>query len=147
MSKWHKIKKQQARKTSSRSMKRAMKKIQQDPNLNIKEIPNVIEIIIKTSDKVIKIENPENVSTMQIPGQGRIYQILGGIQGEVEGDIELQDTLKEELPIENDIKPIEIPLEDVQLVAQQTGVSEDEARNALIKNKGDLAKAIIELKK
>ena len=37
--------------------------------------------------------------------------------------------------------------EDVKLVAQQAGVGEDEAREALGKAKGDIAQAILELKK
>ncbi|MHA1229230.1 MAG: NAC domain-containing protein [Candidatus Helarchaeota archaeon] len=147
MSKWHKIKKQQARKGSSRSIRRAMRKLQQDPSMNIKEIPNVIEVIIRTSENEIKLENPENVTFVELAGQGRVYQIIGGNEV-VEGTSidELSKTQETKIETEEE-KPIEIPFEDVQLVAQQAGVTEEEARETLIKTKGDLAKAIIELKK
>ena len=51
-----------------------------------------------------------------------------------------------ELTIEqaNDLE-IEIPDEDVEMVANSAGVSEDEARQALEECKGDLAEAIMKL--
>ena len=41
----------------------------------------------------------------------------------------------------------EIPEEDVRLVAEQAGVSEDTAREALITCKGDIAEAILKVSK
>ena len=40
-------------------------------------------------------------------------------------------------------KPLTIPEEDIQLVADQTGKSIEEARRALEETEGDLAKAIL----
>jgi len=144
MAKWHKIKKQQSRRASSRSMKRALRRLQQDPSMNFQEILDVTEVIIRTQDKIIKIEDPQTVTMMEIPGQGKVYQILSG--KEITKGVE-DITIEEERIEEKPAKKIEIPLEDIQLVAQQAGVSEDKAREALIRNDGDLAKAILELKK
>ncbi|RLE50960.1 MAG: hypothetical protein DRJ21_01085, partial [Candidatus Methanomethylicota archaeon] len=48
-------------------------------------------------------------------------------------------------PKEKVEEKIEIPEEDIQLVAAQAGVSLEEARKALIEAEGDLAKAILSL--
>ncbi|MHA2011318.1 MAG: NAC domain-containing protein [Candidatus Helarchaeota archaeon] len=146
MAKWHKIKKQQSRRASSRSVKRAMRKFQQDPSMNLEEISDVIEVIIRTNNDEIRIERPESVTTMELPQQGKIYQIFTGMTGNIETK-KVEDQPIEKTEESEEISPMEIPLDDVQLVAQQTGVSEEMARDALIKNKGDLAKAIIYLKK
>jgi nascent polypeptide-associated complex subunit alpha len=42
-------------------------------------------------------------------------------------------------------KKEEIPKEDIELVAEQTGKSTEEAKKALIKTKGDIAEAIMTL--
>jgi nascent polypeptide-associated complex subunit alpha len=148
MAKWHKIKKKQSKVGSSRNMRRAMRKLTNDPNMNLQEIEKVNEVVIRTSNEEIIIKNPQSVSTMEIPGQGKIYQIFGGEQKseDIEGEeIEKED---EEEEIEEQKKvEVDIPLEDVKLVAQQAGVNEDQAREVLKKNEGDLAKSIIELKK
>ena len=146
MAKWHKIKKQQSGRKSSRSMKRAMQKLQKDPNMNIQEVENVLEVVIKTENEEIVIKNPQSVSIMELPGQGKVYQILGGDDKSIVAEISEEED-NEKVKEEEKAKPIEIPLEDVQLVAQQAGVTEDTARKALANNDGDLAKAIIELKK
>jgi len=41
----------------------------------------------------------------------------------------------------------EVPQEDIGMVVEQTGASKEKARKALEKNDGDIAKAIMELKK
>ncbi|TFF89189.1 MAG: Nascent polypeptide-associated complex protein [Promethearchaeota archaeon] len=148
MTKWHKIKKRQQKISSNRSMRRTLQKLTKNQNMNMDEINNVSEIIIKTPNEEIRIEEPQTVSIMEIPGQGKAYQILGGTEkrkksGEL--DEKIEEVKKEEE--KKELKPSDIPLEDVTLVAQQAGVTENEARDALIKNDGDLANAIIELKK
>lgn len=45
------------------------------------------------------------------------------------------------------IGSIEIPAEDIEMVAGQTGASKAQAKKALEKHQGDLAEAIAELKK
>jgi len=82
---------------------------------------DVDEVILKTKDKEIIIQKPE-VAVLEVQGQ-RIFQIVGGEVSEK--------------------KKLVIPDEDVQLVAQQAGVSFERARAALEQTNGDLAQAIL----
>ncbi|MEM5797804.1 MAG: nascent polypeptide-associated complex protein [Candidatus Aenigmatarchaeota archaeon] len=77
------------------------------------------EVIIKTANKDIIIKKPQ-ITKMIFAGQ-ETFQISG----------EVQEGIKEE---------------DIALVMQKTGVSREEAEKAL-KKEGDIAKAIISLKK
>ena len=81
------------------------------------------EVIIKCVDKDLIIRNPQ-VSKVNMMGQENL---------QVAGDIEevAKETFKEE---------------DVKMVAEQSGKSEDEAKAALEKNEGDIAQSILELK-
>jgi nascent polypeptide-associated complex subunit alpha len=92
--------------------------------LSMGAMPDVVEVILKTATKEIIIENPE-VAVMDMRGQ-KIFQIMG-------------EKIVEK-PIE---KKVAIPEEDVQLVAQQAGVSPEQARAALEQTEGDLAQAIL----
>ncbi len=85
---------------------------------------DVQEVVLKTREKEICIENPE-VAVLEVQGQ-RIFQVVGG--------------KVTEKPIE---KKFTAPEEDVQLVAQQAKVSLDQARAALEQTNGDLAQAIL----
>ncbi len=107
---------------------RQMKKAMQQMGIKPVEI-NASEVIIKCADKDIIISNPQ-VTQLEIAKQ-TIFQVIGSIQ-----ERKLQG--KEEK---------EIPLGDIQLVAQQAGVTEEEAKRALIEANGNLAKAILSVKK
>jgi len=108
------------RRISPREAKRLMKRM----GLSMSAIPDVEEVVLKTSTKEIIIENPE-VAVMNMHGQ-KIFQITG--EKIVEKAIE---------------RKITIPEEDVQLVAQQAKVSVEQARAALEQTGGDLAQAIL----
>ncbi len=82
------------------------------------------EVIIKQADKTLVIKNPQ-VTKIDIMGQ-ESYQIIGKAQEIVE------EGIKEE---------------DVEMVAEQTGATQEEAKNALESSKGDIAEAILSLKK
>lgn len=90
------------------------------------EIP-AKEVIIKTDDTEIIITNP-SVSKVDMMGQ-ETFQISG-------------DVHEQELSA----KP-EISEEDIKTVAEQADVSEEEAEKAIEKTDGDLAQAIMLLKK
>lgn len=107
------------RRISPREAKRLMQRL----GLNMRPM-EVKEVILKTSDKEITIEEPE-VAVLEIQGQ-RIFQITGG---------KISEKTVE--------KKIHIPEEDVHLVAQQAKVSLEEARAALEQTSGDLAQAIL----
>jgi len=85
---------------------------------------DVQEVILRTKEKEITIENPE-VAVLEVQGQ-RIFQVVGG---------EITEKTIE--------TKITIPEADVQLVAQQAKVSLDQARAALKQTNGDLAQAIL----
>lgn len=101
-------------------MKQMMKQM---GGIDVKELKDVEEVVIKTADSNIVIENA-NVTIMTVQGS-ETYQIVGDVK---------------EVP-----KSLEIPAEDIKLVMEQTGVSEEEARNALKNSNGDLAEAIVAL--
>lgn len=98
-------------------VKQAMKKL----GIKQEEI-EASQVIIKTQDKNIIISNP-NVTKINMQGQ-ETFQIIGDVS--------------EESPITND---------DIKTVAEQAKVSEKEAKKALEKHNGDLAEAILSLKR
>jgi nascent polypeptide-associated complex subunit alpha len=85
------------------------------------------EVIIKCEDKTIIISQPQ-VSKVNMMGQ-ETFQIVGHPREE-----------------EIDTTP-EITEDDIETVTDQTGCSPEEAEAALKDKKGDLAEAILELKK
>lgn len=96
--------------------------------MQVSEIEGAKEVIIITGNKRIIIEDP-NVSAVALQGQ-QIYQIMGGKQRE-----------------EPLVQPDVASEEDVKLVSEQAGVTIEEAKAALKAAEGDLAKAIVELKR
>ena len=107
------------RKISSRTARRMMQRM----GMEVEEIRNATQVIIKTPSKEIVIDNPE-VSVTKIQNQ-KIFQIMGGVVTERKIVTEI------------------ILAEDVKLVAQQANVSIDASRKALESTKGDLAQAIL----
>ena len=103
-------------------------KLMKEMSKAMEMLKGVSDVIITLEDRKIIISKPQQVLKMSIGGQ-QVFQIVGGY---------IEETSLEE--------EIEIPEEDVQLVAAQAGVSLDIARQALIETKGDLAQAILLLK-
>lgn len=85
------------------------------------------EVIIRTADKEYIFINP-SVAKVNMMGQ-ETYQIVGEAE-----ERELSSTP-------------EISEEDVDTVVEQTGASKEGAREAIEEAKGDLAEAILKLKK
>ena len=100
-----------------------MKQMMKQMGISTEELDDVEQVIIRKSDKDI-VFNDANVTVMTAQGVDT-YQIVGTPE-EVE-------------------REIEIPDDDVKMVAEQTGASEDAARDALKNSKGDLAEAIMKL--
>jgi len=111
------------RRVSPREAKRMMQRM----GLSMGEMPDVQEVVFKTSNKEIVVENPQ-VATLDLHGQ-KIFQVTGERITERE--------------VEKEAAKVAIPEEDVRLVADQTGKSVEEAKNALEETEGDLAKAIL----
>ena len=87
---------------------------------------DAIEVIIRTPEKEIVISNP-SVSKVNMMGQ-QTYQIVGE---------ESERAISSEPDINED---------EIKTVMDQTGASEENAKAAIKKYKGDLAEAIMELK-
>lgn len=103
-----------------------MKGMLKSMGINIEEIDGVEEVIIRTADREIVLQNA-SVAVMDAQGN-RTYQVSGDA-------------------IERQREPnaLVIPEEDVMLVASQTGAGIDAARAALQSTGGDLAEAIVRL--
>ena len=110
------------RKMSPRNAKRMMQRM----GMNMGEMPDVEEVIFRTSDKEIVVENAQ-VAVLEMQGQ-KIFQVTGEVN---------------ERALETEASKVTIPEEDVQLVADQTGKSLEDAQRALESSDGDLAKAIL----
>lgn len=104
-------------KLNPKQLERAMKKM----GIQSQEIP-ADEVIIRTQDKDIVIANPQ-VSKVNMMGQDS-FQISG----------EVSERSREKFS-----------QEDVKMVAEQAGVSEEEARTSL-EATGDIAESILKLK-
>jgi nascent polypeptide-associated complex subunit alpha len=112
---------------SGREAIRALKRM----GMQLDELEGVHRVSIELPDRRIIIEGPA-VAAITIQGQ-KMYQVSGGVETEE--------------PIAAKAAVASIRDEDVELVAQQAGVAPEEARRALEESDGDLAKAILSLKK
>ena len=104
-----------------KQMKMAMKRM----GVSMEDIEDVEEVIIRAGSRTYTFKRPD-VSMVVAQGQ-KTFQIVGEPEI-VEGEKELT-----------------IPKEDVDLVASQAGVSEKEAREALIECDGEPAEAIMRI--
>jgi len=107
-------------KMDNRNARRMMERM----GIDMKEIPNVLEVVIKTTDKEMHIKSP---SVSEVNAQGnRVFQVAGDVE-EVEVE---RKTFNEE---------------DILLVQQQTGASRERAVAALEESDGEVARAILKL--
>lgn len=104
-------------------------RMMQKMGMKMDEIPDVSSVIIKTPTRDIVIDAP-SVTAINVQGQ-TMYQIAGGRVSETQPQSSAPSVSTEA---------------DVQLVAQQTGASAEDAAKALVEAGGDLAKAILSLK-
>ena len=100
---------------------RKMQKMMNRMGIKQQEI-DAIEVIIKTTDKNLIIRNP-SVTKIDMMGQKTL---------QITGDIEEESSISEE---------------DIKTVSEQAEVLEEEAKKALEESDGDLAEAILNLKK
>lgn len=102
---------------------RQMRRMMDRMGLDMQEVPNVQEVIIKTDKKEIIISKP-SVTEMKAQDNS-IFTVTADSYEERELEV----------PIFSD--------EDIQLVCQQAGVDVEKAKTALNEAKGDLARAIL----
>ena len=103
----------------NRQMRRMMDKM----GLDMEELPNVQEVIIKTDKKEIIIAKPA-VTEMKAKDNS-IFQVVAESYEEKELEVQIFSE------------------EDISLVGQQAHVDEETAKNALAEAEGDLARAIL----
>lgn len=121
------------KKMSSRELRRMQSRLLSSLGLDVTEQNTAKEVLIRLPDKDVVIKDP-TVIVLQVGGE-KVYQIIGGEVSEQKAKAgEVEAPAYEPSP------------EDVAVVALQAGVSEDEARRALLEVGGDLAKAILLLK-
>jgi nascent polypeptide-associated complex subunit alpha len=109
---------------------RETKRMMQRMGMNMDSVPEVNQVIIRTNNKDIVIDEPE-VAILQVQGQ-KMYQIIGG-------------QVSEQAPSQRQVAAVQPTFseEDIRLVADQTGKSLEKAKEALKESEGDLAKAIL----
>ena len=100
-----------------------MRRMMDKMGLDMEEIPNVQEVIIKTDKKEIIIAKP-SVTEMKAKDNS-IFQVIA----------ESYEEKELEVPIFSD--------EDIMLVSSQACVDEERAKSALEESDGDLARAIL----
>jgi len=125
---------------SPKQMARMMKKM----GIEQKEIDGVREVIIRFDDKEWVISNAQVTMIKQSGSES--FQVSGtkserGLTGSTPVKTE---AVAPEVEVE---KKIEIPMEDAALVASQTGVDIEVAKQALEETGGDMAAAILKLRR
>jgi nascent polypeptide-associated complex subunit alpha len=118
---------------------RKMKQMMKQMGIDVTEI-EAEEVVIRTADEELVFDGAQ-VTRMDAQGQ-ETYQIVGEPETRERGagEIEAADEGSEGSEATD-----AIPADDVALVSQRAGVSEDEARAALEDADGDLAAAIAAL--
>ena len=111
---------------------RETRRMMQRMGMNMDSVPEVEQVVIRTTSKEIVVEQPE-VAILEMQGQ-KIFQIIGG---------QITERAPERKTTSTAPAAHTVSEEDVQLVADQTGKSLDAARKALEECEGDLAKAIL----
>ena len=107
-------------KMDNRNARRMMDRM----GINMKEIPNVEEVVIRTADKELHITG---ASVSEVNAQGnRIFQVAGEVE-----EVEVEKKAFSD--------------EDILLVQQQTGSSREKAVAALEQSEGEVARAILKL--
>ena len=102
-----------------------MRRMMDKMGLDMEEIPNVQEVIIKTDKKEIIIPKP-SVTEMKSK-ENSMFQVIAESFEEKELEVQIFSE------------------DDIMLVCQQANCNEEQARDALAESKGDIAQAILKL--
>ncbi len=120
---------------SPKQISRMMKKM----GIEQTDLEGVKEVVIRFEDKEWLISNASVGIVKQAGSES--YQVSGT---KTERGLTTGASVEESVPIQNEI---EIPIEDAALVAGQTGVDIEVAKEALKQTEGDLAAAILKLRR
>ncbi|MFX1261417.1 MAG: nascent polypeptide-associated complex protein [Promethearchaeota archaeon] len=119
---------------------RAIARMMKQMGIEQQDVPGVKEVIFRFADKEWVVNDPQVVLVKQAGSES--FQVSGtklerGLTTAAEGGEEA---------VQEPVKEIEIPMEDAALVAAQTGVDIEVAKEALRETQGDLAAAILKLR-
>ena len=107
-------------KLGDRQARRMMERM----GINMKEMPGVEEVVIRTTEKEIHIRN---ATVSEVNAQGnRVFQVVG----------EVEEVARERKTFSD---------EDILLVQQQANVTREKAIAALEEAEGEVARAILKL--
>ena len=120
---------------------RAIARMMKQMGIEQQDVPGVKEVIFRFADKEWVVNDPQVLLVKQAGSES--FQVSGtkmerGLTTAVEGDEE---------SAQEPVKEIEVPMEDAALVAAQTGVDIEVAKEALRETQGDLAAAILKLRR
>ncbi|MFW9965935.1 MAG: nascent polypeptide-associated complex protein [Candidatus Thorarchaeota archaeon] len=118
---------------------RAIARMMKQMGIEQQDVTGVKEVIFRFADKEWVVNDPQ-VSLVKQAGS-ESFQVSGT---KMERDLTTDDSGESLVP--EPVKEIEIPMEDAALVAAQTGVDIEIAKEALRETQGDLAAAILKLR-
>lgn len=113
---------------SSHELRKLLKKY----GIEVEELRGVEKVELFTTSKKIVVTSPQ-VIVLKAPGQ-LIYQVVGG------------EVREEQLTLPAGELGIAVSEDDVKFIMEQTGVAREKAVEALIKARGDIARAIMILR-
>ncbi len=121
---------------------RKLQQMMSQMGIDLEEI-DAEEVVIRTADEELVFTDAE-VQRMDAQGQST-YQIVGSPTSRALGEADAEAGDDGEDESEGGDAGADIPQSDVEIVAQRTGVSEADARAALVAENGDLAAAVSHL--
>ncbi|MFX1415924.1 MAG: nascent polypeptide-associated complex protein [Promethearchaeota archaeon] len=119
---------------------RAISRMMKQMGIEQKDVSGVREVIFRFEDKEWLITDPQVVMIKQAGSES--FQVSGT---KSERGLTTGADVSEGIEPEPQ-KEVEIPMEDAALVASQTGVDIETAKEALRSSEGDLAAAILKLR-
>jgi len=117
---------------SPRELKRMLKKM----GIDVEEYGDVDRVEIFLKNKKLVITSPQVVA----------FKTGGQVAFQISGVVKEEEVSAQPAPQQPVAEEVKIPEEDIKFVMEQTGVSYEEARKALVNSKGDIIQAILAIK-
>lgn len=131
-----------SRKRGQRGMSpRAIARMMKQMGIEQQDVTGVKEVIFRFTDKEWVVNDPQVTLVKQAGSES--FQVSGT---KVERGLTAAAAESGEVSTPEPVKEIDIPMEDAALVAAQTGVDIEVAKEALRETQGDLAAAILKLR-
>jgi nascent polypeptide-associated complex subunit alpha len=117
---------------SPRELKRMLKKM----GIDVEEYSDVDRVEIFLKNKKLVITSPQVVA----------FKTGGQVAFQISGVVREEEASAQPAPQQPVAEGVKISEEDIRFVMEQTGVSYEEARRALVNSKGDIIQAILAIK-